>query len=135
MTRFSPWLSWSVTPYHLMRLNKQISFWQPLLLKNRYITLHLRWPPKAFQNPLVKQLNLETDPVFSVVANNYTLVTCAQRPEKSAASATKPAISQTSVSRPPTLQNHPPKTNSTGTQAGILQATSAGKHLLCPSRG
>ena len=44
---------------------------------------------------------------FSVVANNYTLVTCAQGPEKSAASATKPAISQTFVSRPATLQNHP----------------------------
>lgn len=61
MTRLSPWLSWSVTPYHLKRLNKQTSCWQPLLLKNSSTILHLRSPTKASQNPLK---DLETDPVF-----------------------------------------------------------------------
>lgn len=97
MTRLSPWLSWSVKPYHLKRLNKQTSCWQPLLLKNSSIILHLRSPTKAFQNPLK---DLETDPVFSGIANNNTFVTCAQLPEKSAATAKKPAISHTFVRRP-----------------------------------
>lgn len=113
MTRLSPWLSWSVKPYHMNRLNKRTSFWQPLLLKNSSITLHLRSPTKASQSPLVKQLELETDPVFSGIANNNTLVTCAQRPEKSAATATKLAISHTFVSRPPETSDPPvppPKT-------------------------
>ena len=97
MTCLSPWLLWSVKPYHLKRLNKQTSFWQPLQLKNSSIILHLRSPTKASQNPLK---DLKTDPVFSGIANNNTLVTCAQRPEKSAATTTKPAISHTFVSRP-----------------------------------
>ncbi|CAH3196771.1 unnamed protein product [Porites evermanni] len=97
MTRLSPWLSWSVKPYHLKRLNKQTRFWQPLQLKNSSIILHLRSPTKASQNPLK---DLKTDPVFWGIASNNTLVTCAQRPEKSAATATKPAISHTFVSRP-----------------------------------
>ena len=89
MARLSPWLSWSVTPYHLKRLNKQTSCWQPLLLKNSSIILHLRSPTKASQNPLK---DLKTDPVFSGIANNNTFVTCAQLPEKSAATVKKPAI-------------------------------------------
>ena len=97
MTRLSPWLSWSVKPYHLKRLNKQTSCWQPLLLKNSSIILHLRSPTKASQNALK---DLETDPVFSGIANNNTFVTCAQLPEKSAATAKKPAISHTFVRRP-----------------------------------
>ena len=44
--------------------------------------------------------DLETDPVFSGIANNNTFVTCAQLPEKSAATAKKPAISHTFVRRP-----------------------------------
>ena len=81
VTRLSPcnWLSWSVKLYHLKRLNKQTSCWQPLQLKNSSIMLHLRWPTKASQNPLK---DLETDP------------------EKSAATATKPAISHTFVNTP-----------------------------------
>lgn len=51
MTRLSPWLSWSVKPYHLKRLNKQTSCWQPLLLKNSSIILDLRSPNKGLPKP------------------------------------------------------------------------------------
>ena len=107
MTRLSPWLSWSVKPYHLKRLNKQTSCWQPPLLKNRSITLHLCSQTKASQIPLAKPLGLETDPVFSAAANNNILVTCAQRSERSAVTVTKPAISPTFVSRPPETSDPP----------------------------
>ena len=114
VTRLSPcnWLSWSVTPYHLKRLNKQTSCWQPLQLKNRSIMLHLRSQTKASQNPLK---DLETDP------------------EKSPATATKPAISHTFVSMPSEPSDPPvppPK--------GQLHRDPAGRHsvweLLYPLR-
>ena len=63
---------------------------------------HFHYTASALANKgLSKPLkDLETDPVFSGIANNNTFVTCAQRPEKSAATATKPAISHAFVSRP-----------------------------------
>ena len=77
--------------------------------------------------------DLETDPVFSGIANNNTFVTCAQRPEKSAATATKPAISHTFVSRPSEPSDPPvtpPKTQ--------IDRDLAGRHsvweLLYPLR-
>ena len=51
-------------------------------------------------------------------------MTCDQRPEKSAATATKPAISQTFVNRPSEPSDPPvppPKPNSTGTQQEGIQ--------------
>jgi len=99
-------------PYHLKRLSKQTSCWQPMLLKNSSIILHPHSQTEASQNPLK---DLETDPVFSGIANNNTLVACAQHPEKSAATATKPAISHTFVSRPsePSDPPVPPPQNPT----------------------
>lgn len=117
-------------PITWKRLNKQTNCWQPLLLKNSSIIMHLRSPTKASQNPLE---DLEQILFFSGIENNNTLESCAQRPEKSAATATKPAISHTFVSRPSELRDPPvppPKTQ--------LHRDPAGRHsvweLLYPLR-